>query len=91
MKTTFSTCIGWLGRTTTNACRPPCLPWGPARLSVPVPPPILAVTEKAETEPTPKAPEPTLHVPQSSVSNMHRFKDPENKRLQEIVRVVCLF
>lgn len=82
-KICFSTCIDLSGCTTTSVCRPPCppcLPWVPARRSVPVLPPTLVVTERAETELTPKAPEPTLlHLPQSSVSNVHCYMIQETK------------
>lgn len=59
---------------TTSVCQLPFLPypWDPVLPSDPVPPPTPLGTDAAETEPTPKAPEPTLLVqPQPSVSNMN--------------------
>lgn len=63
-----------LGRMTTNVCRPRCrlCPSDPVWPSDPVPPPTPLGTNAVETEPTPKAPEPTPQIhPQPSVSNMN--------------------
>lgn len=64
----------FLGCTTTNVCQLPFLlyPLDPVWPSDPVPPPTPLDTDAVETEPTPKAPEPTPVVqPQQSVSNMN--------------------
>lgn len=62
---------------TTSVCQHPCLPclpWDPVWLSDPVPPPTPLGTDVAETELTPKAPEPTpLAHPQPSVSKIPMF------------------
>lgn len=59
---------------TTSVCQHPSLlyPWDRVLPSDPAPPPTPLGTDAAETEPIPKAPEPTPLVhPQPSVSNMN--------------------
>ena len=78
----------FLGCTTTSVCRHPCLlcPWDPVWPSDPAPPPTPPSTDAAETEPTPKAPEPTpLVQPQPSVSNMNglQFKFDSTSAAQD--------
>lgn len=62
---------------TTSVCQLPCLlyPLDPVWPSDPVPPPTPLDTDAVETEPTPKAPEPTpLVQPRQSVSNMKELQ-----------------
>lgn len=84
----------FLGCMTTSVCQHPCLPclpWDPVWLSDLVPPPTPPGTDAAETELTPKAPEPTPLVhPQPSVSNMDGLNSKISIRCCAFIPFSCL-